>query len=279
MSGPNIAFDASRDAPHPVLVYGGLGGGSEFGFLYKPLLNDGLDWELPPEDRYIPLPNRGLGDPQETIKRLEEITLSKVQKLGGRVVLVGHSLGAWYGEEVILDNPEAATDVVLAAGAHDGKKYETASSLAIRHILMNPVMRYLLGNPDITKHINHDSELMQEHRERMATQWPDDVGLHAVNTTFDYVLPFMHGLNIELPNDGEAEASVITLPLPGMESMLRLLGRNPNIKHLSSIRPAFHTDIIRHPMLINYVRDLQYRSPQVQPEDHGSNAIYLDEAA
>jgi pimeloyl-ACP methyl ester carboxylesterase len=235
-----------------VLGIGGLLTGQECAGFYKPLLDDGLeDWNLPPAQRFIPIPDRGIGKFDETLKRLEEQILIKRQELGRAVVLVGHSLGAYYAEEAELNHPEIASDVVLAAGVQEGQKYETSETLFIR---------YALRNPPHAGYLRHDSEEMKAHVERVATEWPAGVGLHAISTASDTLLPFTHGLQLNLPEGQQAERHVIALPLPGVENILQLLTRNRRVMLMPSLRPPLHAYIVRHPAFIKYVRGLQTRA-------------------
>jgi pimeloyl-ACP methyl ester carboxylesterase len=261
MSGLNPPLPTSEGEPRPVLGIGGLLTGPECAAFYKPLLDDGLDeWELSPTERFIPIPERGRGQFDETLKRLEEQVLIKRQKLGRAVVLVGHSMGSFYAEEVELNHPEIADDVVLAAGVHEGQKYETFDSFFLRHSL---------GNPRHADYLKHDSEEMKAHIKRVATEWPAGVGLHAVSTAYDTLLPFMHGLQLKLPEGQQAERHVIALPLPGMQSILQFLSHNRQVMHMPSLRPSLHVDIVRHPAFIKYVRNLQTRVQVASIEQDG----------
>jgi pimeloyl-ACP methyl ester carboxylesterase len=242
----------SEGGPRPVLAIGGLLTGPECAGFYKPLLDDDLEeWSLPPAERFIPIPDRGIGKFDETLPRLEEQVLIKRQKLGRAVVLVGHSLGALYAEAVELKQPDTAADVVLAAGVHEGQKYETPESFWLR---------LLLGNLPHAEYLKHDSDFMKEHVGKVATQWPEGVGLHAITTVCDSLLPFMHGLKLEMPEGQQAERHVIALPLPGMQSILQFLTQNRRVRHIPSLKPTLHVDIVRHPAFIQYVRDLQTRA-------------------
>jgi pimeloyl-ACP methyl ester carboxylesterase len=258
MSNQSPALHTPNHEPRPVLAIGGVLAGPECALLYKPLLNDKLEeWQLTPAERFVPIPTRGRQKFTETIKRLEEDVLARQQKLGRAVVLVGHSMGALYAQEVELNNPDIASDVVLAAGAHEGKRYGMPGTFLLRHVL---------GNPPHAPELNHDSEMMKAHVERVATQWPNGVGLHAVSTVCDDLLPFTHGMKLELPEGQEAQRHVIALPLPGTTSILRLLARNPDIKHQPSLTPPLHSNIVCHSAFIKYVRNLQTRQ-QIHPQN------------
>jgi pimeloyl-ACP methyl ester carboxylesterase len=250
MSGLSQVTCAPEGGPYPPLAIGGLlsNDGRLCHALYDPVVNDGLDWDLPPRDLYIPLPDGGRREPEETRKRLEEEILARVQKLGRPAVIAAHSLGAHFTKEVLLDNPEAATAVVLTAGVDDGQKYETPLTVLLRH---------LAGNPAYAGDIKYDSKYMVEHRERVAAEWPEQVGLHVISTVCDNILPFVHGLNIQVPEGQEVHSSVLSLPLPGAASIIKLFAHNRKVNHMGSWRPASHVDIIRHPELIKYVRRLQ----------------------
>jgi pimeloyl-ACP methyl ester carboxylesterase len=256
MSKPNLSSAHTQNLEVPSIAIGGLGAGKEFGFLYRSILNDGQDWGVPPKDRYIPLPKRGMGEHQESLKRVEDRILNISQALGKKALIVGHSLGALFATEATLDHPEAVEDVVVAAGAHVGKRYETFTSLAVRGGLTMPGTHFI-ENPQDAKDLHYNSEFMNRHRERIESLWPEGVGLHSISTFYDDMLPFMHGSKLKLPEGQQVEASVIAHPLPCMIDILRALTGNPNIRHIKSRRPALHVDIVRHPAFISYIRQLQ----------------------
>jgi pimeloyl-ACP methyl ester carboxylesterase len=254
MRKPRSGLETPSDDQSPSVSIGGLLSGGESWWLYKPITEDGLDWDMPPRERYLPMPKRGLGDINEMYKSVEEDVLSISQKVGRQVVVVGHSLGAIPAEKMALDHPDVATNIVVVAGAHEGQRYETPTSFLLRKAL---ILSRFLKDSKAAEVLRHDSPFMTEHVERVASEWPEDVGLHGISTAFDDLLPFMHGLKLKLPEGQQAEKGVIALPIPGLQGVLRLMMSDNNIKHIASMRPALHIDIIRHPVVVNYVRELQ----------------------
>jgi hypothetical protein len=87
----------------PVLAIGGLTTGPESSIWYRALLNDGSNSALSPADRFVWMPKRGLGKHSEIKKLLNEQVLRKVEKIGRKVILVGHSMGGELGGEVVMD--------------------------------------------------------------------------------------------------------------------------------------------------------------------------------
>jgi hypothetical protein len=231
----------------PLLVIGGLGTGRECTLAYKPLLNDGTDCALQPDKRFIWMPYRGRKDHGEVLKRLEEQALIKQQKIGRKVVLGGHSMGGYLGGEIVMNNPDIFEDFVSIAGVHEGKKHETPSTL---------VIRYISGNPDHAQGFNHDSPHMQSHIERVAEEWPEEVGMKAVFTPFDDLLPLGSGMELRLPDHQKVERVVIT-PKIGIDGLIRRLSGNRKIDIIHHPRPALHYDIVWHPALIKYMRGVQ----------------------
>jgi pimeloyl-ACP methyl ester carboxylesterase len=189
------------------------------------------------------------------LKVVEDQVLTASQKLGRKAVAVGHSLGAIPATEIAMDHPEVFSDVVAAAGVHNGKRWATPSTFIVKHIF---------GNPPHAKLLNHNSGHTNDRRARIATEWSEEVGLHLVITPFDDLLPGTHGLRVDLPEGQEAERKVMALPLPGTNFMLRLLTGHNNTEALESWRLASHYDIVRHPAFINYVRGLQMPSKVIE---------------
>jgi pimeloyl-ACP methyl ester carboxylesterase len=238
----------------PSVVIEGLLSGKDTEWLYKPLVDDGLDWNMPPEKRCLYLPNRGLGDINDMHLILEEQVLEIQEDVGRPVVIAGHSMGAIASQTIALNNPEIASDVLVVAGAHAGQRYETVTTFLLRHAL---ILSRVLKDPGAAATIKHDSPFIKELVQRVETEWPENVGLHGISTTFDDLLPFTHGLELKLPKGRQAEKGVIALPIPGLQDILRFMMNDKHIRHIPSLRPALHFDIIRHPKVIDYVRTLQ----------------------
>jgi hypothetical protein len=64
-------------------------------------------------------------------------------------------------------------------------------------------------------------------------------------------------MQLKMPEGQQAEKRVITLPLPGVEAVLRFIAHSSDLTTIASIRPTIHIDIVRHPAFIKYVRGLQ----------------------
>jgi pimeloyl-ACP methyl ester carboxylesterase len=238
----------------PVLAFAGVGTGRECLFWYYPLLNDGSDCVLSPGKRFFPPPERGKGDPDEMVKVLEEEVLIAHQKIGRKVVIAAHSLGAPLAQKVVMNHPEVASDLVMGVGVNEGKKYKTPATFVLRH---------MLGNPPTADLLNHDSDFMKDHVERVATEWPDEVKLHSLSAVFDYLLPFTHGHRLKLPTGQQAERRVIAPPIPYINSALQLATGNHDVRSLEHLLPALHANVVLHPAFINYVRTVQMDKTKV----------------
>jgi pimeloyl-ACP methyl ester carboxylesterase len=207
--------------PHnmaPVVVIPCFGVGPELQGLYKWMLNGDSVVSLPPEDRYLPIPSRGLGEKDEMIGVLDEKLDEAYQRLEEPVVIAAHSLGVLFATSLAIRNPDKVRGVYGVGGAHLGIKVETLSIKAIKAYL---------GESSEYLHIRHDSEHMVEHKRSMAEDWPEGVELCLVSTPIDDLVLFPHGLDVKLPNDREAEKRVLGVPdfivkrLPGLPKNTR----------------------------------------------------------
>jgi pimeloyl-ACP methyl ester carboxylesterase len=230
----------------PILAIGGLLSVKQQWPFYRPLLKDPV-CELPVSQRFFAVPDGGRGTIEETFEQLEERLLETHERLEGqRAVLGGHSLGGLLATMLALEHPDKVSDVVCMAGLQEGLRYDTLSTLALRKILRHPPGE---------EHIQHDSDFMIRHKERIATEWSQNTSLHLVSPTYDDLLLHPQGLRVELPEGQKSQKRVIGLPIPGAEFLLRRIPGIPkDVKLIPSIYPVGHIDLAVAPALLAYTR-------------------------
>jgi pimeloyl-ACP methyl ester carboxylesterase len=166
-----------------------------------------------------------------------------------KLLLVGHSLGALLANLVALDKPEKVAGVVALTGVHDGIKKETPASLALR---------YALGNPPHGKVLKHDSEFMEELRERRTNEWPAGVPLDVISTALDYLIVPPQGYGIQLPNGERSNDKLIVPRGLGLEAAVRLsLGIKKEVQVVRSgyFEPVEHVNAPRNRLVINSIKE------------------------
>lgn len=234
----------------PIVAIGGLLTIKRLAFWYKPLLDVDDSTDIPTSERFIAPPNRGIGEPEELQKRTTEDLENIYDRLDGRrLLLVGHSLGGLLATKAAVERPDLIKGVVSLGGAHSGYSKETPATLALRHSL---------GNPKEARHLRHDSPFMQEHKEQMANEWPDDVPLHIVSSPVDVLVVPPQGYDVELPTGSQLEKRLLVPPVGATEWIIRKsLGVSSDVKALKTWHPTEHINLPRVPAVINYVREGQ----------------------
>lgn len=239
---PEEGFLDTQADMAPVVVIGPLLGTERLLPAYKPLLAGAS--ELPADERFFPVPERGLGRHESMYGRLESQIAATYERVGRPIVVAGHSLGALMATKFGVNNPEMVADVICLAGAQEGIKRETPASFALARLLGSPPGRRLL---------QHDSDHMMEHKEKVARDWAPEVGLHLISPTVDDLLVLPQGLGLELPAGQKPERRVVGWP--GMTWLLRLIPDMPkDTKVLRSLIFADHYNIPLNPAVIGYTR-------------------------
>lgn len=215
---------------------------------YAPMLG-GSASPLSAKERFLPIPDKGLSPFDEMYGQLEEQLAKTYERLEERVVLFGHSLGGLMVTELALDNPDKISSVICLAGAQDGIKKLTPTG---------KILKRFLGNPEHSADLFHDSDMMTEHRERIATEWPSHISLHLISPTYDDLIPAPQGLGLELPEGQQPQRRIIVPRLPGVEFGIRARTKDvPNVRWLRPILPAGHVDIAICPPVIAYTRKVR----------------------
>jgi pimeloyl-ACP methyl ester carboxylesterase len=231
----------------PLVVIGGLMTVKRLAKYYRPTLDIDTTSDIEPEERFIAPPKKGIASPEviraELTDQLEEL----YEKLGKRkMFLVGHSLGGLLATAAAVERPDRVSGVVSLGGVHDG----------IRENVGTNILRRVLGNPEEAKYILHDSPDIQEHREKMAGEWPKDTPLHVVSTPLDLLLVPPQGYGVELANGQPKEKLLLPPPflVPGTESRLRRHMRiEAGVQTLRTMLFTGHLWLPRDPTVINYI--------------------------
>ena len=212
---------------------------------YKPLLATDTTSELEPEERFIAPPRRGIASPEDMRAEFTEDLEEVHDKLGGKkMFLVGHSLGGLLATSAAVERPDMVGGVASLGGVH----------LGIRGNIANYMLTQLLGNPAEAEHIQHDSTFMQEHKERMATEWPDGVPLHVISTPLDILVVPPQGYGVELPDNRQSDDRLIVAPIIGIETAIKRFMRMPeSVKPLKSKAITEHLYIPRNLDVIRYI--------------------------
>jgi pimeloyl-ACP methyl ester carboxylesterase len=249
MINPARGFNPSGQEMAPVAVLGGLFTGSEALPFYMGTLAGHATANLPYEDRFIPPPNRGLGDKDEMFAELEEKLLSVYDRLEQPFVLAGHSLGGLLASKFALKHPEATAAVVCFAGAQEGVLEETFCVLALR-----------FGIEKITRrksqydHILFGSDHMLEHRQAVSDGWSDDVGVHLISPAHDVLFPLPHGLRMPLPKTNPANTYVVGR---STEDIMHIEGMPEQTIGIPSLLKPDHILLPWHPSALAKLREVR----------------------
>jgi len=175
----------------------------------------------------------------------EEKIVRLYERLGERMVIVGHSLGALVAEMAGLRHPDKVAAVIMIAGAHEGISINTPSSLALIRLLNRPESR----------HIDSRSDFMQEHRENVANLWSPDVQHTSISPLLDDLILLPQGLRAELP-EGQTARKLIAAPdRAPVRFVLRMIPGMPNSVELLPSRPTTHYDIPVAPAVVSEVEE------------------------
>lgn len=227
----NGGFSVSETQMAPVLGIGGLLSVKTQWHYYRPLLSD-PNSPLGPKERFLPIPDRGLSSFPEMYGQLEEDFVATQEKLEEKVVLVGHSLGGLMAIKLGLEHPDKTASVVSLAGIQEGIRSLTPTG---------KLLKWMLKNPPEAENLHPDSDLMQEHKKKIAAEWSPDTSLHLRSPTFDHLIPLPQGLCLELP-DGQQPSRKVVGP-PGMGFLLRRISDMPRDVDILPSLPTGHEDM------------------------------------
>lgn len=251
----------------PVIAIGGLLVVKRHLPLYRPLLSGKANSELSASDRFFAVPDKGLGQHEEMFEELSSQIIKVYERLEEPPVVVGHSLGGLMATKFAVEHPDKVSAVVCLAGLQEGIKDETPSSFLLNLALGKPAGRQL---------IQHDSDHMTAHKQKVAEDWPADVPLHLISTPIDDLLLFPQGLGLELPEGQEPQRRVVGLPGTGF--LLRLIpGMPKNTRILRSPVLANHYDIPVNIGVLRYTRAIR-RTVAANAESLGSEPVPLFQA-
>ena len=251
----------------PVVVIGGLMVLKRHLPLYRPLLSGKTNSELSASDRFFPVPDKGLGDHEEMFEELSSQLINASERLEEPPVVVGHSLGGLMATKFAVEHPDKVSAVVCLAGLQEGIKHETPSSFGLN---------LLLGRPPGRQLIQHDSDHMTAHKQKIANDWSADVPLHLVASPIDDLLLFPQGLGLELPEGQEPERRVVGLPgsgfllrfVPGMPKNTQILGSPVIANHYdipANISVNRYTRAVRRAVAANVALDQEPPVPLFRP--------------
>ena len=229
----------------PIVVIGGLLTVKQVAEWYRPILSKDKTAGVPLRKRFLAPPQRGLGNLDEMREEMSELLYKMYSRLGKRkMIIVGHSLGGFMGTVAAMETPEIVAGVFSLGGVHEGYDRETPATLALRHGL---------GNPSEAKHLWHESDVMLEHKARMATDWPDGVPLHCIATPLDYLIIPPKGFGVTLPN-GRPENRLIIPPIPGAATAARVTFRlSEDVGMIKSWYLTEHVNLPHNPQVANYI--------------------------
>lgn len=245
----------------PIVAIGGLLTVKRLSFWYSPLLKDDTT-DLPPSKRFVAPPDRGIGEPEEILKRTTEIIERVHDRLDRRrMFIAGHSLGGWIATDLAIERPDLVAGVASLGGAHYGYDRETLATLALRHGL---------GNPKEAEHLRHDSPFIQEHQEKMASEWPLGVPLHLIASPSDVLIVPPHGLDVTLPDGQHPDKRLVVPPIRAAEwAIRRSFGISDDVKSIRTWYPTEHLNLPRVPAIIRHVNDSRLALAGILPNVEG----------
>jgi pimeloyl-ACP methyl ester carboxylesterase len=229
--------------------------------LYRPLLSGNDLHSLGEHSHYLPHPKSVLSNAEELYKRAEDKIMPLVLEQPERSTLVGWSLGGAVAVKLALEHPDSFSDVITIAGAEAGIPDPTSheASLSLRGLFK------LVGNISGKDGILSTSANMREQRERIQAEWSKDIKLHMIKPTFDDLLRFPHGLDLQLP-EGQSPRRMIVAPtisMPGFINRKRNTSGMYDLKAIKSALPASHYDIPLNPSVISYIRKIRRGSAHI----------------
>lgn len=267
-AGPPEVF-ATEAGMAPVIAIGGLLSDRTPWRVYSGVLAGGHrpESETSASERFLAILEGGLASFEDMYKQIEEDVQAAYERAGEPLVVVGQSLGGFFGTEMGVDHPEWIDEVVCLAGGQAGIKGEKPAAKLLKHFV---------GNPATAADLQEDSALMTEHREKIASEWSEDTGLHAVSPTFDVLIAIQQGLKLKLPDGQRVEKRVVVprLPLVRDSWMRRAIGVPDDAELIKSIfGPVDHFNIALIPAVISYIREVRRQTAENASQSAGSKIV------
>ncbi len=242
---PEIFTPANDMAP--IITVGGLKSDITPWRVYSPILASSD--ASPAAERFLPVLQGGLASFEDMNKHLEEGIQAAYEQARQRLVVACHSLSGLLVTEAAVDHPEWISDVICMAGLQAGMRGEKAAAKLLKHVL---------GNPVTAANLQEDSDLMTEHKEKVASEWSPDTSLHIVAPTTDILIPPQQGLSLELPPGQKPEKRMVVPRLMFESVSRRVFGVPDDTEVLKSIfGPADHFNIALTPAVISYIRGVR----------------------
>jgi hypothetical protein len=246
MKQQSIGSNSAVEMNAPVVVIPGLLTGEECVSFYSHLIAQGNHGDLPAREMHLEIPDRGLGEHEDMLAKLDSRLDYLFQALGGqRSVIVGHSLGALMAKELARRNPEKTAATLFIAGAHEGVDKRTIG---------NQVLRRVLGNPKGYELLLADSDFMKDSKEAVTQQWDPTVPVHIVSASYDQLMPLPQGLNMQLPED-QTTNTYITAKNPLMHGLIK--GIPKSTRRLGNILSE-HCSVAAVPAVTRLARDISF---------------------
>ena len=193
----------------------------------------------------------------EMYGELEEQFTAVHERIEKPVMVIGHSLGARMATQLALDHPEKISGVACLAGVQDGIE---------KFSFTGKILKQLLGNPDHAQNLLKDSDMMREHRARIASEWASHILLQLISPTYDDLIPAPQGLELELPDGQQPERKIVVPHLPLHFGIREKTAHLENVQELRSILPAGHIDIAICPPVIGATRQARRAIVSGAPE-------------
>jgi pimeloyl-ACP methyl ester carboxylesterase len=217
----------------------------------------------PKNKRFVAPHGFGIGSVEDTRKKTGEALLrSHDAGKQRKMLLVGHSLGALIATDFACEYPETIAGVICLAGAQEGVKHNT--------LAMKKLVRFI-NNPTATDMVKHDSSFMQEHRERVRTDWPEGVPLHAVAPALDVLLPPPHGFRLRPNGLPSTNRLIVPTFAADWDIVRRRQARSPsNTETIETPLAAGHINVPNIQDAVKYVRAVQTELAGL-PTPHGGS--------
>lgn len=242
----------------PIVAIGGLGTIKQAAGWYEPILEKDTDSLLPTSKRFLAPPKQGLGRIEDMHEEINERLTTMHERLDDRKMwLVGHSLGGLIATKAAVERPDLVAGVVSLGGVHEGYRRDTLGTHALK---------MFLGRHPQAGHLRDDSDYMLEHKEDMATKWPEGVPLLIVSTPFDQLIVPPQGFGVKA-GESEVHKQLVIPRIPGFETAVRKVMKiDDDVEMLRSHYPTEHLNLPRNPDIANYVDQARHDIAGIKQE-------------